>query len=59
MIGIHELEKVGVRNAFINAIEIATKMNEKLGELRSKKWFNSVLISMLWIIFFKVFMING
>lgn len=36
MIGIHELQKVGVRNAFMSAIEIATKKNEKLGELRSK-----------------------
>ncbi|XP_055318371.1 pyrroline-5-carboxylate reductase 3-like [Sitodiplosis mosellana] len=32
--GIHELEKFGIRNGFINAIETATKKNEELGKLR-------------------------
>lgn len=27
MVGLHELEKVGIRNGFINAIETVTNMN--------------------------------
>lgn len=33
--GVHELEKVGIRNAFINAIEKAAERNVELGN--SKK----------------------
>lgn len=32
--GVHELEKGGVRNAFINAIEKATERNTELGNLK-------------------------
>lgn len=35
--GVHELEKVGIRNAFINAIEKATEKNHELGNT-PKKW---------------------
>lgn len=34
--GVHELEKVGIRNAFINAIEKATEKNHELGNTPKK-----------------------
>lgn len=32
--GIHELEKGGVRSAFINAVEKATERNHELGNIK-------------------------